>query len=214
MTLDDCYEKFLTGIKEYNNKDFFESHDTWEEIWHELRGTDRLFVQGLIHSAIGLYHLTNGNWKGARSQFEKCEKKLSAYLPKYRGLNVQAFLNHHAKNCQPLTHKIEKKQPVQLLDEIYPKIQLNEDNFSAQILPDDAMRNMHASLDQTRVELALRITQLERAQKETEKRIKALQEKFEQQIAEVQRSETQKRRKVLLIIGILAAAFLAMFFNS
>ncbi|ACF13981.1 protein of unknown function DUF309 [Chloroherpeton thalassium ATCC 35110] len=209
MTLDDCYENFLTGIKQYNNKDFFESHDTWEEIWHELRGTDRLFVQGLIHSAIGLYHLSNGNWKGARHQFEKCEKKLSAYLPAYRGLNVQAFLKHHELVCLPLTHKIEKNEPVQLLESVFPKIELSNAAVESLESLTVATQKIQTACEQARVQLAARIEALEAMQQASEKRVKMLQEKFEQQLSEIQRRENRLRRNVYFVLGVLITAFLA-----
>ncbi len=142
--LDRFYNNFLKGIKEYNTKEFFECHDTWEEIWHELRGIDRLFLQGLIHSAIGHYHLSNMNWKGARSQFEKCHKKLEPYGPMYRGINIEQHLDHLKTISAPLTEKIEHNQPVKLSEDIYPKLKIEP--------PPDAVK-LRTVLEQQRVEL-------------------------------------------------------------
>ena len=51
-------------------------------------GPDRLFYQGLIQTAVGLYHMTNGNLRGARSQFGKALDKLERYLPAYHGIDT------------------------------------------------------------------------------------------------------------------------------
>ena len=74
------YEK---GIHEFNRGYFFEAHDVWEELWMETTGEKRLFYQGLIQSAVGLYHLSLSNYKGASSQLDKALSKLGHYLPKY-----------------------------------------------------------------------------------------------------------------------------------
>ena len=79
---------FRKGIEEFNTQCFFEAHDTWEELWRETSGPDRLFYQGLIQTAVGLYHLTNGNIRGARSQFGKALDKLEHYLPAYHGIDT------------------------------------------------------------------------------------------------------------------------------
>jgi predicted metal-dependent hydrolase len=76
------------GIEEFNTRFFFEAHDTWEELWRETTGPDRLFLQGLIQTAVGLYHSGNGNLRGARSQFAKALAKLEQYIPCHCGIDT------------------------------------------------------------------------------------------------------------------------------
>jgi predicted metal-dependent hydrolase len=83
---------FRKGIEEFNTQSFFEAHDTWEELWRGTSGPDRLFYQGLIQTAVGLYHLTNGNVRGARSQFGKALDKLERYLPAYLGIDTEHLI--------------------------------------------------------------------------------------------------------------------------
>lgn len=77
---------FAEGVAEFNSGGFFEAHDLWEEFWQELRGPDRVFVQGLIHLAVGTYHHENGNSKGAKSQLQKAATKLSKYPVNHWGV--------------------------------------------------------------------------------------------------------------------------------
>jgi hypothetical protein len=42
----------------------------------------------LIQTAVGFYHLENGNYKGACSQFTKALAKLGHYLPEYQGIDT------------------------------------------------------------------------------------------------------------------------------
>ena len=52
-----------------------------EEAWTPERGPRRLFLQSLIHMAVGIYHHTRGNPAGAVRQLRKGLRKLAAYLP-------------------------------------------------------------------------------------------------------------------------------------
>jgi predicted metal-dependent hydrolase len=85
------------GIEEFNTQFFFEAHDTWEEVWRETSGPDRLFLQGLIHTTVAQYHLGNGNFHGARSQFEKALAKLERYLPCHLGVDT-AHIAHQVRD--------------------------------------------------------------------------------------------------------------------
>jgi uncharacterized protein len=79
---------FERGVEEFNGQFFFESHDTWEELWRETTGSNRPFYQGLIQTAVGFYHLSNANYKGAYSQFGKALAKIEQYLPQYHGVET------------------------------------------------------------------------------------------------------------------------------
>ncbi len=81
-------QEFLTGVEFFNTHFFFEAHDVWEELWREASGQIRLFYQGLIQAAVGLYHLSNGNFKGACSQLSKSLAKLEQFPPVYEGLDL------------------------------------------------------------------------------------------------------------------------------
>jgi uncharacterized protein len=86
-------ELFVRGVAEFNAGRFFEAHDVWEELWRETSGESRIFYQGLIQSAVGLYHLTTGNHRGACSQLRKSLAKLEHYLPAYHGINTQDLVD-------------------------------------------------------------------------------------------------------------------------
>ncbi len=80
--------RFYEGIREFNEGRYFEAHDILEDIWQGYREPDRIFLQALIHSAVGLYHLENENLKGARSQLSKACLKIEPYRPEYWGISV------------------------------------------------------------------------------------------------------------------------------
>ena len=76
------------GVAQFNDRLFYECHDTLEELWTELRGGDRDFVQGLIQVAVGFYHLGNGNRNGAVRLFDRGLDRLSAYPASHAGLDT------------------------------------------------------------------------------------------------------------------------------
>ena len=83
---------FLEGMNEFCAGGYFEAHDLWEEFWQELRGPDRVYVQGLIHLAVGTYHFENGNMNGAQSQLSNAAMKLSKYPRGHWGVTTDEWL--------------------------------------------------------------------------------------------------------------------------
>ena len=58
-------EQLLRGIGEFNRGDWFDCHETLEELWVGEKGELRDFYQGLRQLAVALHHWRNGNFKGA-----------------------------------------------------------------------------------------------------------------------------------------------------
>ena len=81
-------ERLKRGIREFNEGRFFEAHDILEDLWQGYREPNRVFLQALIQTAVGFYHLENKNLKGARSQLSKAYAKFGPYLPEYWGIAV------------------------------------------------------------------------------------------------------------------------------
>jgi predicted metal-dependent hydrolase len=69
------------GIRLFNDRQFFVCHEVLEEEWTPERGPRRLFLQSLIHLAVGLYHWEQRNPTGAVRQLRKGLRKLAGYLP-------------------------------------------------------------------------------------------------------------------------------------
>jgi len=110
--------RFIHAIDKFNNKNFFECHEILEDIWFDVRDDSRDFYQGLLHIAVGLYHLTKKrNTKGTILQFDKAVSKLASYKNSYNGVDLEKLL----KQIKSITRKLIKHElPKQL-----PKITLN-----------------------------------------------------------------------------------------
>lgn len=86
-------EEYELGITEFNRGQFFECHDTFEHIWMEQRGERRRFIQGLIQAAVGIFHASRRNFRGANSQLTKGMAKLAEFRPRYLGIEVEKLYN-------------------------------------------------------------------------------------------------------------------------
>lgn len=76
------------GIELFNHGEYFECHEVWEAAWTPERGPRRLFLQSLIHMAVGFYHNQRGNPVGALRQLRKGLRKLAGYLPSCERLDT------------------------------------------------------------------------------------------------------------------------------
>ena len=79
---------FFEGLRAYEEKDFFEAHELWEELWSEYYLADRTLIQGLIQLAVSFVHLGNGNLNGAKSLLKKSADKFSSFSGVHRGINI------------------------------------------------------------------------------------------------------------------------------
>jgi hypothetical protein len=57
--------KLLQAFGEFNRGDWFECHETLEDLWVGSEGELRCFYQGILQLAVALHHWRNGNFGGA-----------------------------------------------------------------------------------------------------------------------------------------------------
>ena len=66
----------LAGIKQYNAGYYFESHETWEELWLRSPWPFRQFLQGLIQMAAAFVHLMRHEYPGTIRLLDEAIAKL------------------------------------------------------------------------------------------------------------------------------------------
>ena len=70
---------FVLGVEKFNNKDFYDSHEYFEEIWSNYNINNRLYLQGLIQLSVAYFHISNNNINGGISLFNKAIKKMKQF---------------------------------------------------------------------------------------------------------------------------------------
>ena len=113
-------DRFRRAVGEFNAHRFFDCHETLEHLWlDDAQFPHRGVFQGILQVAVGFYHLSNGNFRGARNLLHRGIKKLSAFPPTFYGVNV-AGLIESARRCRD---EIVRLGPARL------------DEFDARLIP-------------------------------------------------------------------------------
>ncbi len=86
-------ETFWLGIEQFNQRRFYDCHDTLEAIWIEAPELDKRFYQGILQIAVGCYHLSNLNQRGAMILLGEGVKRLSEYQPIYYDIDVAQLVS-------------------------------------------------------------------------------------------------------------------------
>ena len=128
-------QRYLKGIEHFNKREFYDAHETWEDLWHEEHGQANGFVQGLIQYATALHHFEAHNLKGARLLFDAGTELLKPYGDLFWGLPVKKLIDDMTACMKELLpykqselpgryHPGKENFPVQIKSELVPKIQL------------------------------------------------------------------------------------------
>jgi predicted metal-dependent hydrolase len=81
-------EQLLQAIDEFNRGDWFECHETLEDLWVGEKGAVRDFYQGMLQLAVALHHWRNGNFKGALTLLRGGGELLGRVPPVCQGVDV------------------------------------------------------------------------------------------------------------------------------
>ena len=96
------------GVQLFNHGEYFECHEVLEAAWTPERDPRRLFLQSLIHVAVGFYHHQRGNPVGAVRQLRKGLRKLAVYLPVCETIDTRRL---HGE-VRAVLERIEAGEPV------------------------------------------------------------------------------------------------------
>jgi len=115
---------YLRGIEYFNDCDFFEAHETWEELWTEYRGEARKYYQGLIQVAVALHHFGNGNIRGAKKVYLTSRGYLQEYPVTYEGLALETFLAEYEQCFAEILNNDEEFPKIDIDPDLIPEIHL------------------------------------------------------------------------------------------
>ena len=94
--------EFESAIAEFNQQQFYACHDTLEAIWVDAEEADKRFYQGILQVAVGCYHLSNDNLRGAIILLGEAVRRLCDYQPDYEGVDVEKLLDQALALLQAL----------------------------------------------------------------------------------------------------------------
>lgn len=118
-------QAFWQGVEEFNQQEFYACHDTLEALWMEAAEPEKAFYQGILQIAVGCYHLSNYNWRGAVILLGEGIRRLSYYQPTRYNINVTHLLSESSQLLKAL-HSIEPEEIEQFVEHLEGASDTNE----------------------------------------------------------------------------------------
>ncbi|HET8751304.1 MAG TPA: DUF309 domain-containing protein [Gaiellaceae bacterium] len=83
---------FKRGLEEIRAGNYFAAHEELEDAWRAASAEERDFFQGLVHVAVAWYQAGRGRPVATARQLEKAARRLAAFAPAHRGVDVAGLL--------------------------------------------------------------------------------------------------------------------------
>ncbi len=80
------------GLDQIARGEYFEAHETLEDVWRAAEPAEKDFFQGLVHVAVAWYQAGRGKRVGCERQLEKAARRLEPFAPEHRGVDVASYL--------------------------------------------------------------------------------------------------------------------------
>ncbi len=101
-------EKLITppglvkGVEEFNCREFYQCHETLEELWRVYDRPERECIQGIIQIAVGYYHHLRGNRVGALKLLHRGLSRVQMFQPTCLGVDTTALALAVGEDLQQL----------------------------------------------------------------------------------------------------------------
>jgi predicted metal-dependent hydrolase len=83
---------YQAGLELGARGDWFDAHEAFETAWRACGADERDFFQGLVHVVVSSYQRERGKPIAAERQRLKALRRLAAFAPRHRGLDVGLLL--------------------------------------------------------------------------------------------------------------------------
>lgn len=133
MTVTDLCEMspsgaLLQAFGEFNRRDWFECHETLEDLWVGSEGEIRCFYQGLLQIAVALHHWKNGNFGGAATLLAGGNDYLKQVRPVCQRIEV-ATLTREVDQLRQELSRLGPERMAELSLELIPRLRLATANY-------------------------------------------------------------------------------------
>ena len=86
------------GVDHFNQTEFWEAHESWEQLWLEADGDLVEFYQGLIQLAAAYHHAKRGTLRGAVRLFDAALRRLEPFPAGFLGIDREAAVAAAARH--------------------------------------------------------------------------------------------------------------------
>ncbi|HET7648046.1 MAG TPA: DUF309 domain-containing protein [Gaiellaceae bacterium] len=115
---------YKRGLELARSGAFFEAHEAFEDAWRRCEEPERDFFQGLVHVVVSAYQEARGRPVAQERQRLKALRRLAAFAPEHRGLDVESLLAAlELAEADPREHLVERhaQPPVAVEEEEQPE---------------------------------------------------------------------------------------------
>lgn len=113
----------LRALGEFNRGDWYDCHETLEDLWIGSEDEPRWFYQGLLQVAVALHHWRNGNYGGAISLLNGGIGYLQRVSPVCQRIEVAGFIAETERFREELA-RLGPERMAELPSDIFPKMRL------------------------------------------------------------------------------------------
>ena len=85
--------ELIEGIAQFNRGEFFEQHETLEQLWRAERGDVRYLYQGILQIGVAFHHLRRLNHHGTVYMLTRGPRYLAPFAPRCRRVDVAGLLH-------------------------------------------------------------------------------------------------------------------------
>ena len=111
------------GLTHFNSLEFWEAHESWEELWLVAESDLDQFLQGLIQVAAAYHHLKRGTFPGGVRLFDSGLARLAKFDALACGIDrsdvERAAKEHRAWAAERIAHG---EMDARLAADAYPKL--------------------------------------------------------------------------------------------
>jgi predicted metal-dependent hydrolase len=124
MSRPDFAPGFLRGVEHFNALEFWDAHESWEELWLVAESDLVLFLQGLIQVAAAYHHMKRGTFRGGVRLFDAGLEKLSAFPLRFCGIDRQAVERAARQHRVWAADLIARGVDERLAENHYPQLEI------------------------------------------------------------------------------------------
>ena len=109
-------------MNHFNALEFWEAHESWEELWLAAESDVEQFLQGLIQLAAAYHHIRRGTLRGAVRLIDAALRRLDAFPLVYCGIDRTAAVTAAREHRARVERSLHAGAADALADAEFPKL--------------------------------------------------------------------------------------------
>ncbi|MGD8516100.1 MAG: DUF309 domain-containing protein [Anaerolineae bacterium] len=113
----------LVGLEQFNRGEFFECHDTLEELWMAEPRPIRQLYQGILQIGVAFYHLQAGRYRAVLYLLRRGSGYLQSFAPHCMGIDIEQLLSD-AGRCLGAITRLGEEHMTEFDWSLVPKVKI------------------------------------------------------------------------------------------